>query len=201
MTIQTPAPFPSRHAPEQVAFDRRELGVILGLYGRMVAAGEWRDYGISHLRDAAVFTTSALDTRAPGPDGRRREVGAQRGVRARNLRRGRRCVAGQRRGSDRARGVGRLPRRGGGPAHARGDPGPGVARAAGPRPVPLRRARRDPRGPHRGSPAAAPGPRQARRDQSAAREAACPSASAMCCAACGHGGARRNAASHLSSST
>ncbi|SDI65118.1 DUF2794 domain-containing protein [Lutimaribacter saemankumensis] len=56
MTIQTPAPFPSRHAPEQVAFDRRELGVILGLYGRMVAAGEWRDYGISHLRDAAVFS-------------------------------------------------------------------------------------------------------------------------------------------------
>lgn len=47
---------PHRHAPEQVAFDRRELGVILGLYGRMVAAGEWRDYGISHLREAAVFS-------------------------------------------------------------------------------------------------------------------------------------------------
>jgi hypothetical protein len=30
--------------------------VILGLYGRMVAAGEWRDYGISHLADAAVFS-------------------------------------------------------------------------------------------------------------------------------------------------
>lgn len=56
MTIQTPTPFPQSHAPEQVAFDRRELGVILGLYGRMVAAGEWRDYGISHLRDAAVFS-------------------------------------------------------------------------------------------------------------------------------------------------
>ena len=41
--------------PEQVTFDRRELGVILGLYGRFVAAGEWRDYGISHLRDVAVF--------------------------------------------------------------------------------------------------------------------------------------------------
>ena len=40
---------------EQVAFDRRELGVILTLYGRMVAAGEWRDYGISHLSDVAVF--------------------------------------------------------------------------------------------------------------------------------------------------
>jgi hypothetical protein len=41
---------------EQVAFDRRELGVILPLYGRMVAAGEWRDYGISCLREVAVFS-------------------------------------------------------------------------------------------------------------------------------------------------
>ena len=40
----------------QVAFDRRELGAILALYGRMVAAGEWRDYGISHLRDVAIFS-------------------------------------------------------------------------------------------------------------------------------------------------
>ena len=46
----TPAP-----PPPQVSFDRAELGVILGLYGRMVAAGEWRDYGISTLREAAVF--------------------------------------------------------------------------------------------------------------------------------------------------
>ncbi len=30
--------------------------MILGLYGRMVAAGEWRDYGISCLRDMAVFS-------------------------------------------------------------------------------------------------------------------------------------------------
>lgn len=41
---------------EQVAFDRKELGVILTLYGRMVAAGEWRDYGISHLSEVAVFS-------------------------------------------------------------------------------------------------------------------------------------------------
>ncbi|GAA6191215.1 DUF2794 domain-containing protein [Phaeobacter sp. NW0010-22] len=40
----------------QVAFDRRELSVILSLYGRMVAAGEWRDYGISCLREMAVFS-------------------------------------------------------------------------------------------------------------------------------------------------
>ncbi|MEL6689241.1 MAG: DUF2794 domain-containing protein [Pseudomonadota bacterium] len=48
-----PAPF---RLPEQVAFHRSELGLILSLYGRMVAAGEWRDYGISTLRDVAVFS-------------------------------------------------------------------------------------------------------------------------------------------------
>lgn len=28
----------------------------MSIYGRMVAAGEWRDYGISCLRDRAVFS-------------------------------------------------------------------------------------------------------------------------------------------------
>ncbi|TDL78477.1 DUF2794 domain-containing protein [Palleronia sediminis] len=57
MTIVTPAAFPGRPDPnERIAFDRRELGTILGLYGRMVAAGEWRDYGMSFLRDVAVFS-------------------------------------------------------------------------------------------------------------------------------------------------
>lgn len=55
MTIQEPTPFPVQ-APAQVAFHRTELNVILSLYGRMVAAGEWRDYGISCLRDSAVFS-------------------------------------------------------------------------------------------------------------------------------------------------
>lgn len=40
---------------EPVAFHRTELDPILQLYGRKVAAGEWRDYGISHLRERAVF--------------------------------------------------------------------------------------------------------------------------------------------------
>lgn len=40
---------------EQIAFDRSELSVILAVYGKMVAAGEWRDYGISMLREVAVF--------------------------------------------------------------------------------------------------------------------------------------------------
>jgi hypothetical protein len=45
------APLP----PPNVQFHRSELGIILSLYGRFVAAGEWRDYGISSLKDAAVF--------------------------------------------------------------------------------------------------------------------------------------------------
>lgn len=48
-------PFPSL-APLQVTFDRAELNAILTLYGRMVAAGEWRDYAIDFGRDRATFS-------------------------------------------------------------------------------------------------------------------------------------------------
>ena len=57
MTVHTPAQFQKKSRfPQEVHFDRKELGTILGLYGRMVAAGEWRDYGISSLREVAVFS-------------------------------------------------------------------------------------------------------------------------------------------------
>lgn len=56
MTFQSFSPIQVSGAPMQVAFHRTELAVILSLYGRMVAAGEWRDYGISCLRDVAVFS-------------------------------------------------------------------------------------------------------------------------------------------------
>lgn len=57
MTLEPPAQFPTpSNTPQQVAFHRTELAIILSLYGRMVAAGEWRDYGISHLKDVAVFS-------------------------------------------------------------------------------------------------------------------------------------------------
>lgn len=39
-----------------VAFDRRELDVILRVYGRKVSEGEWKDYAIDHLSDRAVFS-------------------------------------------------------------------------------------------------------------------------------------------------
>lgn len=47
------APFPGK--PLQVAFDRAELGRILDLYGRMVAAGIWRDYAMDFGSDVASF--------------------------------------------------------------------------------------------------------------------------------------------------
>lgn len=50
------APFPARGARRPVtSFDRKELTRILDLYGRMVAAGHWRDYAMSLNPDAAVF--------------------------------------------------------------------------------------------------------------------------------------------------
>ena len=57
MTVQTPIPSNLREIPNPtVAFHRTELGPIMSLYGRMVAAGEWRDYGISSLKDVAIFS-------------------------------------------------------------------------------------------------------------------------------------------------
>ena len=51
--------------PNQVGFAREELMRILDLYGRMVAAGEWRDYAMSFLRDAAIFSVFRRATEHP----------------------------------------------------------------------------------------------------------------------------------------
>jgi len=58
---------PSYSAPRQagVFFERRELDRLLRLYGRMVAAGEWRDYGMDSLREAAVFSVFRRSAEAP----------------------------------------------------------------------------------------------------------------------------------------
>ena len=58
---------PSYSAPRQagVFFERRELDRLLRLYGRMVAAGEWRDYGMDTLREAAVFSVFRRTAEAP----------------------------------------------------------------------------------------------------------------------------------------
>src|SRR6202030_265856 len=48
-----------------VTCSRRELDRILGLYGRMVAAGEWRDYAIDFLKDRAVFSVFRRASEVP----------------------------------------------------------------------------------------------------------------------------------------
>ncbi len=52
-------------APGAVFFERRELELLLRLYGRMVAAGEWRDYAMDGLADAAVFSVFRRTADAP----------------------------------------------------------------------------------------------------------------------------------------
>ena len=42
--------------PQTVRFNRQELSEILNVYGRMVAAGEWRDYAIDMGRETAAFS-------------------------------------------------------------------------------------------------------------------------------------------------
>ena len=50
------APRPASAAPAQISFYRQELRDILDLYGRKVAAGEWRDYAISFTSHKAIFS-------------------------------------------------------------------------------------------------------------------------------------------------
>ena len=61
----------------QVGFDRQELQHILDLYGRMVAAGQWKDYAIDFTRDAASF--SAFRRAAERPQARIEKRPALRG--------------------------------------------------------------------------------------------------------------------------
>jgi hypothetical protein len=58
-------PSPTSPARAVVFFDRRELTRLLGLYGRMVAAGEWRDYAIDGLSDYAVFSVYRRSSEQP----------------------------------------------------------------------------------------------------------------------------------------
>jgi hypothetical protein len=60
--LRASSPEGARNSPENYTaspvtrFDRSELNRILTVYGRMVAAGEWRDYAVDFLEEAAVFS-------------------------------------------------------------------------------------------------------------------------------------------------
>ena len=69
MTVINPAEFrhgsAKRDPYERVSFHRTELSVILSTYGKMVAAGEWRDYSMDFLREVAVFSVFRRATEHP----------------------------------------------------------------------------------------------------------------------------------------
>jgi hypothetical protein len=74
----TVTPLPLRPAVDaQVGFEREELLRILDLYGRMVAAGQWRDYAMDFTREAAAF--SGFRRSAERPEARIEKRPALRG--------------------------------------------------------------------------------------------------------------------------
>nr|WP_284394501.1 DUF2794 domain-containing protein [Devosia yakushimensis] len=62
---EAPASAPQARALPIVAFDRRELMLILSVYGRKVSLGEWRDYAMDFLRERAVFSIYARVSERP----------------------------------------------------------------------------------------------------------------------------------------
>jgi hypothetical protein len=60
------APFPSPRDRRPIAtFERSEITRILDLYGRMVAAGHWRDYALRIDPDVAVFAAYRRHSERP----------------------------------------------------------------------------------------------------------------------------------------
>jgi hypothetical protein len=57
--------FTSATSSSVIFFTRAELDQILNLYGRKVAAGEWRDYAIDFERDRAVFSVFRRASEVP----------------------------------------------------------------------------------------------------------------------------------------
>lgn len=64
-TASRVVPFPTQPVVPQVAFDRAELRTLFNLYGRMVSAGEWRDYALDFRRDKAVFSIYRRSSETP----------------------------------------------------------------------------------------------------------------------------------------
>lgn len=58
-------PARKKQTMEIVSFDRRELDLILRIYGFKVSDGEWRDYAIDMLKDRAVFSVFRRTAEVP----------------------------------------------------------------------------------------------------------------------------------------
>ncbi|WP_119390445.1 DUF2794 domain-containing protein [Taklimakanibacter lacteus] len=51
-----PEPRDTSPPAKRTAFDRKELNIILNVYGAKVAEGEWRDYALDFESDKATFS-------------------------------------------------------------------------------------------------------------------------------------------------
>ena len=65
MSMDISSPSGSIPLAGPVFFDRRELDLILRVYGRMVAQGEWRDYAMVGHKDLAEFAVFRRHGDAP----------------------------------------------------------------------------------------------------------------------------------------
>ena len=67
VAVQSHAPTTQSQAftPSVVAFNRQELNEILAVYGRMVAAGEWRDYALDMGKETATFSVFRRTSEVP----------------------------------------------------------------------------------------------------------------------------------------
>jgi Protein of unknown function (DUF2794) len=63
--LNSSAAFAHSAIPSTVFFTRKEFTEILDLYGRKVAAGEWRDYAIDFGREKAVFSVFRRSSEVP----------------------------------------------------------------------------------------------------------------------------------------
>lgn len=58
-------PAPARSSEPIVSFDRKELRILLNLYGGKVAEGEWKDYALDFTASKAVFSVFRRSCEAP----------------------------------------------------------------------------------------------------------------------------------------
>ncbi len=65
IVVPAPSAWRRRNHSAPTSFDRRELSLILGVYGRMLTCGMARDYAIDHLPDRAVFSIFRRTSETP----------------------------------------------------------------------------------------------------------------------------------------
>lgn len=65
IVVPAPAKWRRRNSNPVTSFDRRELSLILSVYGRMLTTGMARDYAIDHLSDRAVFSVFRRASETP----------------------------------------------------------------------------------------------------------------------------------------